>query len=184
MNKSDYLNIISYNKGGGDDQYTPRYGVECILPYIRHLKDKVFWLPFDTEESYFYKVLTENGYKVLISSIETGQDFFEYEPEEHWDVILSSPPFKNKKKFIERAKSFGKPFALLLPINSLSDSVFNGVFKDTEIQFLIPDKRICFYHKEHGWRDRPSFKVAYIGQGFFERQIIFVDINTKERTGF
>lgn len=181
---SSVINTVIYDKGGGDNQYTPRYGVECILPHIQHLKNKVFWLPFDTEESYFYKVLAENGFKVIISSIETGQDFFEYEPEEHWDVILSNPPFKNKRAFIERAKSFGKPFALLLPINSISDSVFNRVFKDTEIQFLIPDKRMQFYHQEFGWRDRPSFKAAYIGNNFFERQIIFVDINTKERTGF
>ena len=46
-------------------------------------------------------------------SIVTGQDFFDYEPDK-WDVMVSNPPFTNKRKYFERALSFGKPFALIM----------------------------------------------------------------------
>ena len=52
---------------------TPRYGV---LPIVKYLpKDKIIWCPFDKEDSEFVKVLTEQGYKVVYSHIENGQDF-------------------------------------------------------------------------------------------------------------
>ena len=41
---------IYHNQKGGDEQYTPRYGVEVLLSHIQHLKDKVIWCPFDREE--------------------------------------------------------------------------------------------------------------------------------------
>ena len=59
----------------GDEVYTPFYAVEPLLKYIP--KDKVIWCPFDEEWSAFYQLFTENGYKVIRSSIVEGQDFFE-----------------------------------------------------------------------------------------------------------
>jgi hypothetical protein len=95
-------NQVYYQQGGGDEQYTPRYGVEVLLPHIQHLKNKTIWLPFDREDSQFVKVLTENGFKVVYSHIDNGQDFLTYEPEE-WDVLISNPPYKNKRVYWERA---------------------------------------------------------------------------------
>ncbi len=45
------MNQVYYVNGGGDEQYTPRYGVEVLLPHIQHLKDKIIWCPFDKEDS-------------------------------------------------------------------------------------------------------------------------------------
>jgi hypothetical protein len=30
-------NQVYYQQGGGDEQYTPRYGVEILIPHIQHL---------------------------------------------------------------------------------------------------------------------------------------------------
>ena len=73
-------NQVYYTNGGGDEQYTPRKTVEILLPYIQHLKDKIIWCPFDKEDSQFIQVLKENGFNVVYSHIEYGQDFFDYEP--------------------------------------------------------------------------------------------------------
>jgi hypothetical protein len=40
-------NQVYYNQGGGDEQYTPKYEVEVLLPYIQHLKDRIIWCPFE-----------------------------------------------------------------------------------------------------------------------------------------
>ena len=174
MNK----NQVHYNHGGGDEQYTPRYGVEILLPHIQHLKDKIIWCPFDKEDSNFVKVFRENGFNVVFSHIEYGQDFFEYEPE-NWDIIISNPPYKGKRLFIERCIELGKPFALLLPINTLSDSVINNLMgeRDDEFQLLIPSRRMRFFNKKTGQvGNQPTFKASYFGVNVFNRQIILQDM--------
>lgn len=170
-------NKVYHNNGGGDEQYTLAYGVEILLKHIQHLKNKIIWCPFDKEDSQFVKVLTDNGYKVVYSHIEKGQDFFEYEPEE-WDVIISNPPYKGKRKFWERCLELGKPFALLLPVNILSDSVINQTMADEELQLLIPSKRMKFYRKITGKiGNQPTFKASYFGYNIFKKQIILQDMN-------
>lgn len=120
---------------------TPRYGV---LPIIKYLpKDKIIWCPFDKEDSEFVKVLTEQGYKVVYSHIENGQDFYTYEPEE-WDILVSNPPFTNKRQIFERALSFGKPFALIMSNTWLNDSAPKQVFKDKQLQILFFEERMKF----------------------------------------
>lgn len=169
---------IFYSFGGGDEQYTPASTVEILLPYIQHLKDKIIWLPFDTKESEFVKVLSKNGFKVIYSHISYGQDFFRYEPT-NWDVIISNPPYKNKGLFWERCLEFNKPFALLLPINVLSDSLINRTMKnrDNEFQLLIPSRRTKFYNANLDIIGKsPSFKAAYFGVNLFNSQIILADL--------
>lgn len=96
--------------------YTPFYAVDPIIKYIP--KGKIIWCPFDEEWSAFYVHLRELGYRVIRSSLSDEQDFFKYEPEK-WDLIVSNPPFSIKDKVLERLYSFQKPFAVLLPLNSL-----------------------------------------------------------------
>ena len=63
------ISQVYYNSGGGDEQYTPDYGVEILLPHIRHLKDKIIWCPFDTEDSQFVKILHSNGLNTILDSL-------------------------------------------------------------------------------------------------------------------
>jgi hypothetical protein len=177
----EYNAKVYYNQGGGDEQLTPSYGVEVLLPYIQHLKDKIIWCPFDKEDSQFVSVLRDNGFKVVYSHLEYGQDFFEYEPD-NWDVIISNPPYKGKRKFWERCLDLKKPFALLLPLNILSDSVINVTMREREREFqlLVPSKRMRFYNANTGETGKqPTFKAAYFGVNIFQQPIILADMNIK-----
>ena len=110
------LNIGYLTSDTEDNElYTPAFAVDPIIKYLP--KDKIMWLPFDDEWSMFYQRLTEEGFKVIRSSLSEGKDFFEYEPDT-WDFIVSNPPFSVKDKVLERLYSFNKPFAVLLPLNS------------------------------------------------------------------
>ena len=172
---------VFYMSNGGSEQWTPRYAVEMMIPFIQHWKNKIIWCPFDTEDSQFVKVLKENGFNVVYSHIMNGQDFFTYEPE-NWDVLVSNPPYQDKMKFMERADSFGKPWALFLPLNITADSGLNKMFGDCpELTILMPNKRTRFFNKNKPdeKQNQPTFKASYIGRKFFQRQLIGVNFPEK-----
>lgn len=155
----------------GDEVYTPFYAVEPISEFIP--KDKKIWCPFGEEWSAFVQLLKERGYDVINSSLRSGEDFFEYEPEE-WDIIVSNPPFSQKDKVLKRVYELGKPFALLLPIQSLqSEERFKYLSQGCEI--LCFDKRID-YHTNGNMKDYTTgnhFASAYFCRGILPQNIIF-----------
>lgn len=162
---------ILYSEGSNDECYTPRYGVEPLLKYIP--KDKIIWCPFDTEESEFVKLFKENGFNVVYSHISTGQDFYIYEPEK-WDILISNPPFTNKRKIFERALSFNKPFALLMTNTWLNDSAPKQLFKEKELQLLMFEQRI-----EYNNFKKITFSSSYYCYNFLPKQLIMERLNKK-----
>jgi hypothetical protein len=164
---------LMYSAGNNDECYTPSYGVEPILEYIP--KDAVVWCPFDTKESEFVKQISQQN-SVVHSHISLGQDFFDYEPF-HWDVIVSNPPFTNKRKFFERALSFNKPFALIMTNTWLNDSAPKQLFKDKDLQLLMFDKRMKFHSPDGRSNDKITFSSSYYCWNFLPKQIIMKELS-------
>lgn len=162
---------ILYSKGGNDECYTPRYVVKELLPYLS--KDKIIWCPFDTEESEFVKVLSEEGLKVVNSHISYGQDYYAYEPN-RWDIIVSNPPFTNKRKIFERALSFNKPFALLMSNTWLNDSAPKVLFKEKDLQLLMFRNRIKFLNNGIV-NNKITFSSSFFCWNLLPKQIIISD---------
>lgn len=163
---------ILYSGGKNDESYTPAYGVKPILKYID--PKLIVWCPFDTEESEFVKQISKTN-KVVYSHIEDGQDFYFYEPE-NWDVIISNPPFTNKRKIFERALSFGKPFALIMSNTWLNDSAPKQLFKDKELQLLMFDKRMRFNNPDGRPNAKITFSSSYYCWNFLPSQIIMENL--------
>ena len=111
--------------------------------------------------SFFFKHLSGGGWQVERSSLEEGQNFFEFEPTEY-DVIISNPPFTQKDAVLKRLYELGKPFAILLPLNSLQGVSRYKYFKQG-IQILTFDKRIGFHNPENmkEYKKGSSFATAY-----------------------
>lgn len=164
---------ILYSKGKNDECMTPSYGVEPILKYIP--QNAIVWCPFDKENSEFVKQISKKN-KVVFSHIDEGEDFFIYEPEE-WDVIVSNPPFTNKRKVFERALSFNKPFALMMTNLWFNDAAPKQLFKDKDLQLLMFDKRIIF-NKEDGTLMGKiiNFSSSYFCWNFLPKQIIMENL--------
>ena len=168
---------ILYSAGRNDECYTPRYGVYPILKYLN--KEQIIWCPFDTKESNFVKILKEEGYQVVHSHIKNGQDFYEYEPEQ-WDVIVSNPPFTNKRKIFERCLSFNKPFALIMSNTWLNDSAPKKLFMKKDLQLLMFDNRMEFIN-ENGEKmsNKITFSSSYYCYNFLPKQIIMEELDRK-----
>jgi len=159
---------IFKNFSVNDEKFTPRYAVLPILKYLP--KGIIVWCPFDTKNSEFVIALQEHGFEVAYSHIAIGQDFFEYEPE-HWDIIVSNPPFSNKKEVFERCLGFGKPFALLISNLWLNDSSPSKLFKYNELQLLLFNKRIQYDNK-----NRIPFGSSYFCHKLLPKQLIFEEM--------
>jgi len=71
--------------------------------------------------------------------------------------------------------SYGKPFALFLPMNAISDNGIPNVFmkNNAELQLLIPDKRTEFENQK---QKGISFKTIYICKDILPKQIIFTKL--------
>ena len=168
---------LMYSKGNNDECYTPDYGVEPILKYIP--KDATVWCPFDKEESQFVIQISKQN-KVIRSHLESGQDFFDYEPDE-WDMIVSNPPFTDKRKFFERALSFNKPFALIMTNTWLNDSAPKQLFKDKDLQLLMFDKRMKFISPDGRNNDKITFSSSYYCWNFLPKQIIMEELKVPKK---
>jgi len=156
------------------EAYTPKNAVDLILPYIN--KDSIIWSPFSRDEHNFANYLRSLGYMVINTHYnpETGEgdNFLTFNPKFKFDIIIDNPPFKGKTKYVERAISFNKPFAFLLPFNSFGDNGIPNLFIENGIepQLLIPDKRIEFENQE---KRGISFKTVYICRDVLHKQIVF-----------
>ena len=169
---------LMYSAGSNDECYTPDYGVKPILKYIP--EDAIVWCPFDTEESEFVKQIEKQN-EVTYSHIGTGRDFFEYEPFE-WDVMVSNPPFTNKRKYFERALSFNKPFALIMTNTWLNDSAPKQLFMDKDLQLLMFDKRMKFISPDGRNNDKITFSSSYYCWNMLPKQIVMekLDVPAKK----
>ena len=161
---------ILYSKGNNDRCNTPRAAVEVLKEFMVPYTGKTVWCPFDTVNSWFVRCLREWGFDVVFSHIDNGHDFFCYEPD-HFDLIVSNPPFTNKRKIFERCISFGKPFALIMTNVWLNDKAPLDVFGE-DLQLLFIKERINFINDDGVSIGRPSFSSSYYCYNFLPKQII------------
>ncbi len=161
-------NKILYSRGRNDECYTPEYGVLPLLDFMP--KNKIYWLPFDRADSAFVKVLTEHDYTFIPSHIDNGEDFYNFEPNK-WDIIVSNPPYTNKRLIFERALSFNKPFALLMSNTWLNDAAPKQLFKDKDLQLLMFDKRIKYINNGKV-ENKITFSSSYYCYNFLPKQIV------------
>jgi hypothetical protein len=147
---------ITYKKQ--DDYTTPKEAWEFIFKNI-NCRDKVIWCPF-----------YNNGHasiylnELKINHIHTDNDFFTTDIS--FDYIIDNPPYSCKKEVIQRCLSLKKPFALLLP----TETIERVYLSEIPYTILIPRQRYKFYE---GKMTAP-YKCAWFCFGFpFDKQIIY-----------
>lgn len=135
------------------------------------------WCPFDLKASKYVEVLSSiPKVKVIYTHIDTGENFFYYEPEEDYDIIISNPPFSCKDDILKRLYELNKPYAMLLPIPTLQGQTRFPYLKD--IQYLGFDKRINYYRDATMTKtqDGVSFGSCYICKNFLPKDLIIEEL--------
>lgn len=164
-----------------DEVYTPAYAVKPIIKYIDRGNKSFYtvWCPFDKEDSEFVKLIRAAGHKVIVSHIDNGENFFEYEPKEYYDYIISNPPFSIKDDILKRLFELKKPYAMLLPLPVLQGQKRFPYIKNCEA--LIFDKRINYYKdiEKKEIQKGVSFASIYLCKDFLPESLIFEELEVK-----
>lgn len=140
----------AYLKSGrtaeSDECLTPRYVIKPIIKYLKNKNYKKIWCPFDQSHSLYVYELKKNGFTVINTHIKDGSNFFNVDYKTiDFDCIVSNPPFSLKDQVLERLYKINKPFAILLPQNSLQSISRTKLFIENGLEYLGFDKRACFY---------------------------------------
>lgn len=166
---------------GNDEFYTPEYAIIPLLKYLSNIK--TIWCPFDTENSLFVKIFNQQGFTVINTHKDLGDDFFKIEMP-ICDIIISNPPYSLKYEVFERLFNLGKPFAMLVGIVGLFESQkrFN-LFKHNNFEIMYFNKRISYFKNYDDKKPslNPPFSSVYITKEILPNKIIFEDILNKSK---
>ena len=155
-------NEINY-KIKNDDYSTPIEAFQLIFKYVD--KSQKVWCPFFNDGS-----LVNHLESLEVNYIHSNTDFFTYEPD--FEILIDNPPYSIKQKVFERCIALDKPFALLVPMDTLDRQYFSKLFKDKDITIIIPIKRYNFVSNEK--KTSVPFKCIWICCNFkLDKQIIF-----------
>jgi len=131
-----------------DDLDTNKEAIKFLCDNLDLRNIKIIW-ECANGNSKISNYLNNLGIKVIKTDLKKGIDFLENDF--NCDCIISNPPYSLKNKFLERAFELNKPFAFLLPLTTLESNFRNNLFKDKNIQVLIPNKRFDFTGKKNCW---------------------------------
>ena len=149
-----------------DDYMTPKYAWENIQHLIP--KDKVIWEAFygDGQSG---SHLQDLGFNVIHEEI----DFFEHNK---GDIVVSNPPFSKSKEVLKRLKELEKPFILILPSSKINTQYVRENYKNSDLQIIIPRKRIQFIKNGNELQNKCNFDCFYYCYKMnLERDIIWLE---------
>lgn len=165
-----------------DEFYTPEY---AILPLFKYIPETAtIWCPFDTEDSHFVKMFRDRGNKVIATHINEGKDFFSYRPEEHYDYIVSNPPYSAKGEVLEALFRLQDKFAMLVGVVGLFESQGRfEMFRSYDFEVMYLNRRVSYFkdYSEQKPSLNPPFSSVYICRGVLPKQIVFEEIKKNEK---
>jgi hypothetical protein len=155
---------------GFDRCQTPEYAVAPLLPYMP--TGGTVW-ECACGDGNIAGFLERQGFGVERSDLLTGQNFFDYEPA-RWDRIVTNPPYSVKYDWLARCYELGKPFALLLPVETMGANAAQRLFEKYGIELILLDKRVNFKMPNKGYTGGGAqFPVAWFCWGFTGQPLTF-----------
>lgn len=170
------------NRGEGDTKkpapfdncQTPPYALDPLMKYID--LSKPIWEPATGEGFLVNGLKVRGATNIIQTGITTGQNYFEYEPEEEDYIQVTNCPFSLKYKWMKRAYLLGKPFAILVPVETLAAEKGQKMFHEFGLKLLLTESRVNFKMPDKGWGGAGAqFPVAWFTYGLpLESDIVYL----------
>ena len=147
-----------------NEWYTLYSSVEYVFNNVdglkEYVKDKILYLPCDTEESNIYKYLINNKEELQIKEIlRTSDDYYKHHDlYRKADIVITNPPFTKICKWILFLYEMNKEFIIWAPF-----TVFE--YKSLS-EYVIKDQLKCILHndKELNYFERPDGSIKKAGK--------------------
>ena len=163
-----------------NEWYTLYSSVEYIFNNVdglkEYVKDKILYLPCDTEESNIYKYLINNKEELQIKEIlHTSDDYYKHHDlYRKADIVITNPPFTKICKWILFLYEMNKEFIIWAPFT---------VFQYKSLSYyVIKDQLKCILHndKELNYFERPDGSIKKAGKTVIISNIYQLKSNVKK----
>lgn len=114
-------------------------------------------------------------------------NFFEYDPVLDgidWDVQITNPPYGRKYAWLDRSYQLDRPFALLLPVETLGAKSAQVLFREYGVQVIFMDSRVDFGMPNKGFQGSAQFPTAWFTWGLrlpSDMMFVHIDKPSKKR---
>jgi hypothetical protein len=162
--------------GAGYDQcQTPPHAVAPLLPFLP--AGARIWEPA-AGEGLLADALEQAGHPVMRSDWITGEDFFRWEPDPAaYDVLVTNPPYSVKYAWLRRCYELGKPFALLLPFETLASGTALALWRRYGWEELRLTQRVNFKMPGTGYANNGAqFPVVWLCWRLLPAPVVVADL--------
>lgn len=166
---------------------TPDYALDPLLPYLP--KGSIIWEPC-AGDGYLAAELRRHGFIVIESDILThsigpttipGANALTWAPP-RFDLVVTNPPFTLKFPFYKRLYGLGKPFAMLLPLETIGAGSAQAMYKTHGHEQLLLDKRVNFGMPNKKWEGSSAqFPVFWSCWRLLPAPVIYGEITRREQ---
>lgn len=171
-----------YKPKGYDLCQTPPYALGPLLGHLKYFP--IVW-ESACGEGYLVRGLHAAGLRsseVVATDIQTGHNFFEWTPG-RWDIMVTNPPYSVKYKWLARCYALGKPFALLMPVETLGAQKGQTLFERYGLELILLNRRVDFKMPNKGWDGAGAqFPVAWFTWGLqIGRELTYADVSLGDK---
>lgn len=170
-----------HSVSGRDSFQTPNYAVDLLVPFLRELQgangELGIWECASGLDKIVYR-LGFHGFDSFGTDLISGTNFLTDVALLSFNCIVTNPPFSLKRKFYEKCRSYGVPFALLIPAD-YSSWIIRAIQDGAEK--IIPERRID-YITPTGKKSSAQFHSMWLTWGFdIGRTETFVKLSNEEK---
>jgi hypothetical protein len=158
---------------------TPAYALDPLLPFLR--PDALIWEPAAGTGNIMQALMPRRvvGSDLHGDYANPPRDFFGWQPE-RFDVLVTNPPYSIKFKWLERCYQLGKPFALLVPVETIGAKSAQSLMEQHGAELLLLNRRVNFEMPQKGWSGSSAqFPVLWLCWRLLPSPIVYGKITPR-----
>jgi hypothetical protein len=151
---------------------TPTYALDPLLMYLH--PDSLVWEPAAGTGN----IMRALAPRWVIGSDLHGdyarppRDFFRWQPPT-FDILVTNPPYSIKFRWLERCYDLGKPFALLVPVETIGAKAAQTLMERHGCELLLLNRRVNFEMPNKGWAGSAQFPVLWLCWKLLSAPIVY-----------
>lgn len=165
-----------------DSCQTPYYAVAPLIPYLP--RTGFIWESACGRFGFLADALTDYGFTVVGTDIcfDEQHNFFTLDGG-HCAAQVTNPPYSIKFDWLAHSYEIGKPFALLVPVETIGAARGQRMADTYGAEFILLDKRVDFCMPEKGFNGNGSqFPTMWWTWGLhIGRQMTYAQLNKPKK---